>query len=409
MKKETQQEMMVRLYKEDIHKFVEKLWYIQSRKAKYGDSYDPKYNKYKKGTQHDEKTIRFFNGMFSAVKYNLEKDDPLIDNLLKRNKGRKTIGNIVINEFESIEGPLECDHYKTIELINYMSKSFKATYIYENERFTNKVLNNYNQIDMNSAYSYMMVSTKMPISHYKTFKTIKEYKQHVLRNKLNEENYIIIYTQIEDNKKVVYFEYKEDLEIKEINVYNAKTIGNDFVDKWYNLKQIPKYKKLAKDVLNVAVGAIHRYRQNLISRYIWFLQYRTMEQLKSYIEKKYGTVVRIHTDCIGFISKCEEIKGMLESDDTIRIGDDIGNFKIEHIKKTIYIITAGQYQIRGEPPKLSGLNYGDDGYIHFENGDKVDSKKFPAVKKGDRIVCYNNDEEIIKELKGGFEEFGLKY
>jgi hypothetical protein len=403
-------ERINKVIKEDIDNFTDNVLYITKRKIKYGSMYENHEKKhetiYNKRRSFDSRTIKYFKGMFCANNYGLRNDDSIILELLSKNKGKRTIGNIVLNEFESIEGFIENNHEKTKELLKLMNTSFKASYIYENKEYTNKILTNYNQIDMNSAYSYMMVSSKMPISHYKTFYSKKDYNEHILENNINLENYIIVFTQDDEyTKKVVNFECIEGLKIIEINIFNAKEIGKNFVKKWFNLKEIPKYRKLAKDVLNVAVGAIHKYRQNMISRYIWYLQYKTIKIIKEHIDCEYGDVVRVHTDCIGFISKCKDISEKLKNDNKIRIGNKIGYFKIEYLKRNVFIITAGQYQIKGENPKLSGLNYGDDGYIHFENGEKFNSKKFPAVKIGDKIVCYIKDEKIIKEIKGGYEEF----
>lgn len=308
--------------------------------------------------------------MFNVEKYKLKWNDPIIQQLKNQCHKPPAIGILALTEMELIGGPLPQGGVMERQLLDGL-EYITASLVYANSRYVDKITEGYWQYDMNSAYANILKSKKMP----STFNRVENGRVFT-----DGETEIGVYVDARGNAS---FDFGDmNLKVEKTFIYNTFSCGVDFVDKWEKLKADPKYKKLAKDVLVCAIGAIHKYRQNLISRYIWFKQKQSMLEWVSKIESMGGEVLKVHTDSIGYIygkplNYTEENK-------------TLGEFKLEHAGKKIYLVSAGQYQIEDKKPVLSGISWGGT-YIETDKGERLHFSIFPCIKRGMVIKSYEKD------------------
>lgn len=316
--------------------------------------------------------------MIDLKKYGLDWYDPIFTELRVQCKKPPTIGIIALTELETLDGVLPSGGPVESALLKGM-ESTVASCIYYNPQYVDKVLTNYKQYDIISAYPYILKTYPMPTTLYKT-----------VIGKVVEEGKVSVFA--DEHGNATFDPLCLDFVITKTYLYNTAMLGEKFVDKWIKLKQTDKYKKLSKDILNCAIGAIHRYRRNLIARYVWFLQKTRMESVKEYINTHGGMVVKIHTDGIGYIGNCE----------MIQTGCRLGDFKEEHTNKRILIISAGQYHIEGKAPTLSGISW-NGRFVETQEGQRIYKDIFPCIHRGMVIKSYEKDgieyKELGKEIK----------
>ena len=349
--------------KENIDKFLLRLTNRMSNKKGAISMSDIKYL-YKPRSQ----------AMFDVKKYDLWWTDPIIIKLREQCKKPPSIGILSLTELEVMSGALpqggETER-KLLDGMEYMT----ASLVYANEKYIDRVTAGYWQYDLNSAYGWAMVTNRMPT----TLKWVYDGKYYP------KDDEVAVY--VDRYNQATFDFYDMELKVEKTYVYNTMEYGKEFVDKWFTLKQQEKYKKLAKDVMVCAIGAIHKYRQNLIARYIWYKVRQFMYDCKLHVERRGGIVGKIHTDGIGYFGK----EALFV--DSPRLGE----FKLEHKDKRIYMVSAGQYQVEGKKPRLSGINWGGT-WIEKQTGERIHYTIFPCIKLNDVIKSYEKDGVEWKTL-----------
>lgn len=328
------------------------------------------------------------NAMFDVKKYGLTWKDPLIKHLREQCKKPPSIGIMSLTELEAVSGVLPQGGERERKLLDGM-EYMTASLIYANPDYIDKVTDNYWQYDMSSAYGFQLINNPMPT----TYKCTK--KGRIFAN----ENEVCVYVDALGNATFDFFDM--NIQVVETIVYNAEYICGDFVKKWYNIKQDPEYRKLAKDIIVCSIGAIHKYRQNLIARYVWFKQKQYIYNLVEICEKMGCTVIKVHTDSIGYIQKKGFIFTLGVENDSEE-AKELGALVLEHKDTSIYLVSAGQYQIKDKKPRLSGINWGGT-FIERQEGERLHWKVFPCIKKGDVIKSYEKDGVEWKTLGADIE------
>lgn len=330
-----------------------------------------------------------------AEDYGLTNDDPLFLEMYEKAGPLKTIGHMALAELERLDG-VSFQGTELEEELLFGFESVKASLIYTNEDYVDKITEGYIQYDMNSAYSYQLSHHRMPDRCIGVYNGVEEYLRYFPKN--FDEEIIAVY---QSKSGAVDFEpFDEPITEQMIYIYSTKEYGRNFVNKWLEIKKDPKYKKFAKFMMNIAIGAIHKYRRNLIARYVWYKQKKLMEELKGYVEDAGGTVLKIHTDSIGFI--LEDLSKdfwdyRMDNRSFLHSAFQVYDFKLEYNNKRIYLISAGQYQVEGCEPALSGIST-RGGYIETDDGHRYLKTAFPCIEKGMVVRSYESDGIEYKEL-----------
>lgn len=308
--------------------------------------------------------------IFNVEKYKLKWNDPIIQQLKNQCHKPPAIGILALTEMEILSGPLPQGGEVERQLLDGL-EYITASLVYANNRYVDKITKGYWQYDMNSAYASILRSFKLP----STLNRIEDGRVFT-----DSENEIGVYV---DGRGNATFDFGDiDIKVEKTFIYNTFSYGKEFVDKWEALKNDDKYKKLAKDILVSGIGAIHKYRQNLVSRYIWFKQKTKMLEWVSKIEAMGGEVLKVHTDSIGYIYG----KPLDYAMDNKKLGE----FKLEYSDKRIYLLSAGQYQIEDKKPVMSGISWGGT-YIETNKGERIHYSIFPCIKRGMVIKSYEKD------------------
>lgn len=350
----------------------------EGRRQRFGNRY---YSRRGNGlTAIDIKFIKkggFKNSaMIDLNKYKLNWKDELWQELWNKHK-KMTLGQLALCELESLCGKIPCGTDLERRLVRNMEHEPCAT-IYANPQFINKIVDKYYDIDRDSAYPSEMTFNRMPSVWLRT-EAGRTYPK---------ENEIVVY---EDIYGMAYFDAFETIhKIKHTHVFASIWYGKEFTDKWHALKNDPKYRKFAKDILVCAVGAIHRFKFNLMARYIWWLQRKHLAGVKSAIERLGGVVVKSHTDSIAWLGEIPEIPVALNT-------GQMGAYKWKAENKRAIIISGGQYQVEGDKPVLSGISWGGQ-WIETVQGERIHYTIFPCIKKGMVIKSYEKDGVEFKEL-----------
>lgn len=315
--------------------------------------------------------------MFNVEKYGLRWNDAIIQQLKNQCHKPPSIGILALTELELLCGEAPQGgmiEEKLIDGLEYIT----ASLVYANERYIDKITDGYMQYDMNGAYASILRDYPLP-------STLNRIEDGVVYT--DGENEIGVYVDERGNATFNYADMK--LKITKTFIFNTFRYGKEFVDKWEKLKNNETYKKLAKDILVCSIGAMHKYRRNLIARYIWYVQKNKMLDWKNKIENMGGVVIKIHTDSIGYIL-AEPLN--YSTDNKV-----LGEFKQEYIDKRIYLISAGQYQVEGKKPTLSGISWGGT-FIETNEGERIHHSVFPCIKKGIVIKSYEKDGVDWKTL-----------
>lgn len=241
--------------------------------------------------------------------------------------------------------PREIDPIKCVLTFRKIASSFGELQPYEpNKIYTNGVYAYYKQsykgyvtvLDMNSAYLFALTqpladwTTRTECTMEEVFS--KKFDYYCFENELHCEMF-----------------YKEDIERmtgamlwSDVKVYGyeGKVFYEQTAKELYRLKcEVNKEKY--KNVANIAIGCWHKHsgKQNnttmASSLYAWFAWY--IDNLVVNFKKKGYNVIMITTDSI-------KIKGKYNFDDNIvKIGNGLGEFKIEYQGEAIYE-SLGHYQ-----------------------------------------------------------------
>lgn len=314
--------------------------------------------------------------MISYSKYKLDPTDPIIVGLRKQCKAPPTIGILALTEMEAICGKLPYGCAETKKVLQGL-EAITASFIYAKQEAVDKILTGYSEIDIDSSYPHELISSPMPT-------TLDE----VVKGRAVRADRVCVYA--DDYGNFTFNPMTLDFVVTKTYLYNQEWYGRAWAEKWHDLKNEPKYKKLAKDILVCAIGAIHKYRFNLMARYIWYLAKTRLEATKDLIESHNCPVVKAHTDSIGWLGLLPE--------NTIKLNvGQMGAFTAKHTSKRVYIISAGQYQVEGCKPVLSGISWGGI-FLENDKGERTYPNVFPCIKRGDMIKSYEKDGIEFKEL-----------
>ena len=311
-----------------------------------------------------EKVDKIYNVYFSRTSSNCR----IIYYDFDNEKWRKRLREISFS-------PREIDPVKCVLTFRKIASKYGENIDYEPHKYyTNGIYSYYSRpfkgyvtvLDMNSAYLYALTQ---PLADWGTRKEVepkdvfnKSYDYYCFENDLHCEMF-----------------YKEDIvkmtgamlwaDVK-IYGYKAKLYYQETAKELYRLK-CEVNKNRYKNVANIAVCCMHKRsgKQNnttlAASLYAWFAWY--IDNLVAIFEKKGYNVIMITTDSI-------KIKGKYNLDDNlVKIGDGLGEFKIEYEGPAEYI-SKGHY-IENEVKWKGKPLYLQHGYTRCNFIDNIEEER----------------------------------
>lgn len=297
--------------------------------------------------------------------------------LVKR-KGLKTIGAMALKEFEALESTVPV-HFnkKDFEIIMdaFSLSGDKATIMWSNKKYLDKVITGYKQLDINSAYPHILLTEPIPYNFVKMKKGLHTSNKYITlwSDNLFYATFDSIKVYANENKYSWYTYF-----------FEPKIIGKNFITKWLEIKK--KYKTLAKVILNSAIGAMQKYRNSLIPRYIWYRNNLRLEKMINELKSKNCDIIKINTDSVGYIGSYD-----------IPTSDKVGDYKYEYYNDTMIMLNPGVYQVKGKTLKMGGVSWKDK--LYFKNGDIKDPiKDFPAIYSGMEVLSHDKNGDIFKTI-----------
>lgn len=339
---------------------------------------------------------RSYRPMIDFKKYNMTKDD--MQALMFKPLTKWTIGAMALEELENMDGAIEMGSEIEKRLLQKMEYE-PATLIWHNADYANRVIAGVHQFDCVSAYPYWVLTQKMPVRIKKTYHSLEIIKS--MQSFTKDHVYVL-----ETDTYARFINIYEPIEVTEIkdaylHEFETEMIGSTFFKKWLKIKkENDRARKFAKDMLNVSIGAIHKYRKNIIARYVWYLQKTKLTEIRDYLERSGCIPLKCHTDSIAYVGMPVFMYDYIKEPE---IG--CGHYKNELYNRRLYMINAGQYQYEHMMPKLSGFSWGGRNII-LEDGKRIDVRNFPCIQKGMMIKSFEKDGIIVKELGATIDKQG---